>query len=133
MLKRISSAMAALTLALAVWLLPPPHSRQAAAQSAASLVYVVNLDIAPVNFDRFMDADKANAVASMKEPGCRNFLIMRAQDDPQHVLFVEIYDNAAAFDAHHATDHYETYAATTKDLVTKQESRQFSSVTINMN
>jgi hypothetical protein len=47
-------------------LLPPLRSHQAAAQSAALLVYVVNLDIVPANFDRFMDAAKANAVASMK-------------------------------------------------------------------
>jgi (4S)-4-hydroxy-5-phosphonooxypentane-2,3-dione isomerase len=132
MLKQIPRAMAAVTLAEAVWLLPPLRS-QAAAQSAASLIYVVNLDIVPARFDKFMDAAKANAVVSMKEPGCRNFLITQAQDDPQHVMFVELYDNAAALEAHHATDHFKTYAATTKDLVAKQNARQFSSVTTNMN
>jgi hypothetical protein len=61
MLKQIPRAMAAVTLAEAVWLLPPLRS-QAAAQSAASLFYVVNLYIVPARFVKLMDAAKANAV-----------------------------------------------------------------------
>src|SRR5271168_5079188 len=102
-------------------------------QTASAMAHVVNLDIVPADFDKFMDAAKVNAVASMNDPGCRDFLIMQAQDDSHHVMFVEVYNNAAALEAHHATDRFKTYVATTRDMVAKQEARQFSSVAMNMN
>jgi autoinducer 2-degrading protein len=75
---------------------------------------------------------KENGAASTKDPGCREFDIMVAKDDPHHVFFFEVYDNAAALDAHRATDHFKKYAAATKDMVAKRDVKQFLSVEMNM-
>ena len=41
------------------------------------------------------------------------------------------YDNAAALDAHRATEHLKTYAAGTKDMVANRKVDQLSSVGMN--
>ena len=46
--------------------------------------------------------------------------------------FFEVYDNAAALEAHRATDHFKKFVATTKEMVAKRDVRQFSSVAMNM-
>jgi Antibiotic biosynthesis monooxygenase len=52
--------------------------------------------------------------------------------DPNHVFIFEVYGNAAAFEAHRATDHFKKYAATTKDMVAKRDARALQSVAMNM-
>ena len=46
--------------------------------------------------------------------------------------FFEVYDNAAALDAHRQTDHFKKYAATTKEMVAKRDSLPLSSVAMNI-
>ena len=55
-----------------------------------------------------------------------------SQKDPNHVFIFEVYDNAAALDAHRATDHFKAYAAATKEMVAKRDVRAMSSVAMNM-
>ncbi len=43
------------------------------------------------------------------EPGNRLYLTHRAQDDPRTFFIYEQYDDAAALDAHRATQHFLTY------------------------
>jgi autoinducer 2-degrading protein len=101
----------------------------AAAQVPRSyLINVVNLDISAPDFDKFMSAARDNAEASLKDEGCHEFNIGISKDDPRHVLFVEVYDNADALGRHRQTDHYKRYQAATKDMVVKRESAQFMSV-----
>ena len=101
-----------------------------AAQPASGPFFVnkVELDIVPAQFDQFMDAAKTNAAASVKDNGCREFDIAVSQGEPHHVLFLEIYDNAAALQAHEATDHFKTYQTTTDKMVAKRVTQQLSSV-----
>jgi len=47
-----------------------------AAQSAATYVNAVDLDIAPAEMAAFLVAIKENGAATVKEPGCRQFDIM---------------------------------------------------------
>ena len=117
---------------MTAWLLSPLRSDPAAAQSGPYLVNAVNLDIVPADFDKFIVAAKENGAASTKDPGCREFNILVADNDPHHVLFFEVYDNAAALKAHEATDHFKKFMTTTKDMVAKRQVRQFSSVAMNM-
>jgi (4S)-4-hydroxy-5-phosphonooxypentane-2,3-dione isomerase len=132
MQKSIIMPAAAIALAVAAWTLLPIPDHQAAAQSGPYLVNAVNLDIVPEQFDKFMEVANENGAASVKDPGCREFDIVVAQNDPHHVMFFEVYDNAAALDAHRATDHFKKYQATTKDMVAKRDVRQFSSVAMNI-
>jgi quinol monooxygenase YgiN len=132
MRKSIIMPAAAIALAGGAWTLFPLRGHEAAAQSAPYLVNAVNLDIMPEQFDKFMEVAKENAAASTKDPGCREFNIVVAQNDPHHIMFFEVYDNAAALDAHRATDHFKKFQAATKDMVAKRDVRQFQSVAMNM-
>jgi (4S)-4-hydroxy-5-phosphonooxypentane-2,3-dione isomerase len=127
-----SIAIAAAALFIAALVLFPTRGHQAAAQSGPLLVNVVEYDIQPGQVDAYLAALKENGAASVKEPGCREFDILVSQKDPNHVLIVEVYDDAAAVQAHRETDHYKKYAATIKDMFVKREARPFSSVAMNI-
>lgn len=132
MRKSIVMPAAAIAVAAAAWMLLPLRGQEAAAQAGPYLVNAINLDIKPDQFDKFMAAAKENAAASVKDPGCREFNVLVANNDPHHVMFFEVYDNAAALDAHRQTDHYKKYQETTKDMVAKRDIRQLSSVAMNL-
>jgi (4S)-4-hydroxy-5-phosphonooxypentane-2,3-dione isomerase len=131
MLKSVAITGAVLLAAIAAVLLPM-RSHEAAAQSAPLLINAVEYDIVPGQVDNFLAALKENGAASVKEPGCREFDIAVSQKDPNHVLIVEVYNDAAAAQAHRETDHFKKYAATTKDMIAKREVRSFSSIARNM-
>ena len=94
-------------------------------------VNAIDLDIVPAQFDAFMAAAKVNAAATPQDPGAHEFNIVVSQKDPHHLMFFEVYDGAAALDAHRATDHYKTYQAATKDMVAGRNVEQLSSVAMN--
>jgi (4S)-4-hydroxy-5-phosphonooxypentane-2,3-dione isomerase len=127
-----SIAITAAALFVAALVLMPTSGHRAAAQSAPLLVNVVEYDVQPGQVDAYLAALKENAVASVQEPGCREFDILVSQKDPNHVLIVEVYDDAAAVQAHRETDHFKKYAATIKDMFVKREARPFSSVAMNI-
>ena len=95
------------------------------------LINAVDLDIVPAQFDAFMAAAKVNGASTPKDPGAHEFNIVVSQKDPHHVLFYEVYDNAAALDAHRATDHFKTYQTATKDMVANRNVNQMSSAAMN--
>jgi (4S)-4-hydroxy-5-phosphonooxypentane-2,3-dione isomerase len=123
---------AAIALAVAAWMLLPLRGEQATAQGSPYLVNAINLDIAPDQFDKFMAVAKENAVASAKDPGCREFSIVVSQDDPHHIMFFEVYDNAAGLDFHRQTEHFKKFQEVTKDMVTKRDVKRFFSVSMNI-
>jgi autoinducer 2-degrading protein len=131
MSRSIPIAAAAALFAAALVLMPTP-GRQAAAQSGPLLVNVVEYDIQPGQVDAYLAALTENGAATVKEPGCREFNILVSQKDPNHVLIFEVYDDAAAAQAHRETDHFKKYAATIKDMFVKRDVRPFSSVAMNM-
>ena len=45
------------------------------------------------------------------EPGCRQFDVNTGAESPDGVLLYEVYDDAAAFEAHKLTPHYKEFAA----------------------
>lgn len=107
-------------------------TREAAAQAGGGLfVNAVHLDIKPADMPKFMEAIKENGAASVHEPGCRTFNIHVSASDPNHVFLYEVYDNAAALDAHRQTPHFKKYAATTKDMVAKRDVRPMTVVVMN--
>jgi (4S)-4-hydroxy-5-phosphonooxypentane-2,3-dione isomerase len=130
----LKSTMVAGVVALAVTaaVLIPLRGHQAAAQSGPFQVNAVDIDVVPGQIDAYLAALKENGAASVHEPGCREFNIAVSQKDPNHVLIYEVYNDAAAAQAHRETDHFKKYAATTKDMVAKREARPFSSFAMNM-
>ena len=128
MLKSIMMPIAAIAIAVAAWVLLPMRGHEAQAQSGPLYINAVDLDINPADIDKFLAAPKANGAAAVQEPGCREFNITVSQKDPNHVFVFEVYESAAAFDAHLNTDHFRKYAATAKDIVAKREVHPLSSI-----
>jgi quinol monooxygenase YgiN len=95
-------------------------------------ISAVEYDIVPGQVDNFLAALKENGAASVKEPGCRELDISVSQKDPNHVFIFEVYENAAAAEAHTATEHFKKYKAITKDMVAKREAKLLWSVAMNM-
>jgi autoinducer 2-degrading protein len=125
----LSVAAAALVAGGALMLSMP--GRDAAAQSAGVYINAVDLDIAPDQMAKYIEAIKENGAASVKEPGCREFNITVLADNPNHVFLYEVYDNEAALNAHRNTEHFKKYQATTADMVTGRNARAMSLVAFN--
>jgi (4S)-4-hydroxy-5-phosphonooxypentane-2,3-dione isomerase len=107
------------------------QSGPAAAQSAATYVNAVDLDIVPAEREKYMEAIKENGAASVKEPGCRQFDIHVLASNPNHVFLYEVYDNEAAYQAHRTTDHFKKYAAATANMVAQRNPRPMTPVAFN--
>lgn len=56
-----------------------------------------------------------------EEPGCREFTVLRALDEPRSFLLYEIYDDAAAFQAHRESEHFKQHVL--GDAIARLESR----------
>jgi (4S)-4-hydroxy-5-phosphonooxypentane-2,3-dione isomerase len=131
MLKSIAMS-ASVALSMTVWLLLPLHDGPALAQSGPYLINAVEYDVVPGQVDNFLAALKENGAATVKEPGCREFNISVSQNDPNHLLIYEVYNDAAAAEAHTATEHFKKYKAATAGMTTKREAKAYSSVAMNM-
>jgi autoinducer 2-degrading protein len=81
-------------------------------------VVTVHFTIDPARFDEFMALMLENAERSRRdEPGCRQFDVCTDDARPGSVFLYELYDDAAAFDAHLAAAHFKTFAAATASMV----------------
>ena len=80
---------------------------------------IVHVDIAvdPGRVDEFLRVTIENATASIQEPGVIRFDAVQDQDDPAHVVLVEIYRDADAAAAHKTTDHYAIWRDTVADMM----------------
>jgi len=125
----LTVAAAAMVAGSALTLSMPGHD--AAAQQNGVWINAVDLDIAPDQMAKYLEAIKENGAASVKEPGCREFNIAVLADNPNHVVLFEVYDNEAALNAHRNTDHYKKYQATTANMVISRNIRVASMVALN--
>ena len=133
MLKSTAMICGLIALSVTASILLPIRSAELLAQSAPLYINAVDIDVVPGQIDNYLAALKENGAAAVKqESGCREFNITVSQKDPNHVFIFEVYDNAAALDAHRQTDHFKKYAAVTKDMVAKRDSHPLSSVAMNM-
>ena len=101
---------------------------------AASTPYInaVELDIVPAEYEKFKAAILKNAAASVKEPGCRQFDVLFEDGDPHHVFLYEVYDNAAALEAHRATAHFKKFWETSASMIARRVGRHMSPIAFNV-
>ena len=97
------------------------------------LVVLVEFRIKPDARDAFHGLMMDNATASLeREPGCHQFdvLVNEGAADGRFVLY-EIYEDAAAFQAHLQSDHYRSFdkAVTAMVLDKKVERLRFAAPT----
>lgn len=84
-------------------------------------VLIVEFQVKPESLARFNEQIAVNAKASVaSEPGCRQFDVLRAIDDPCRVALYEVYDSEDAFKAHLEQAHTKAFLGQVKELVTKQ-------------
>lgn len=89
------------------------------AGAAGSHVVIAELEVKPEQLGAFIALARSFAAECLaREPGCRQFQVVRLESTPHHVLFFEAYDDAAAFEGHRASDHLLRFKAAFKDLVT---------------
>jgi quinol monooxygenase YgiN len=88
------------------------------AGGAGAHVVIAELEVKPERLGEFVALARSFAAECLaREPGCRQFQVVRLESTPHHVLFFEAYDDAAAFDAHRATDHLARFKAAFQDMV----------------
>lgn len=94
-----------------------------------SFAVVVTFQIKPGQMARFMPLIETNAAASVRdEPGCHRFDVATDPARPDEVFLYEIYDDAAAFDAHRQTPHYAVFDEAISELVAGKDVRTFARV-----
>jgi quinol monooxygenase YgiN len=59
------------------------------------------------------------------EPGCRQFDIVQLDELPARVMFYEVYDDRAAFDAHLRTPHLDRFRAGFPALIVAERPVRF--------
>lgn len=64
------------------------------------IMIVVEFEVKPQHTSDFVALMKNHARLSRQEDGCQQFDVMQAQDNPNHVLFVESWRDQAALDVH---------------------------------
>ena len=94
------------------------------------LLNVDEIDVADGQRDKFIDAAKTHAAASVQDPGCREFDIAVSQTKNSHVLLLSAFDNDAALASLQASDHYKAYQAATKGIISKSTATPLSSVAV---
>ena len=109
-----------------------PYKSDAPATQTNSplLINVDEIDVVDVQVDKFKDAAKTHAAASVKDPGCREFDITVSQTKDNHVLLFSAFDDAAALAANQASDHYKAYQAAIKSIVSQSTALPLSSVAV---
>ena len=94
---------------------------------SATFVVVPELVVKPDCLDAFLALAKDDASHSVAdEPGCRQFDIVQMEGAPCQVLFYEVYDSRAAFDAHLRTPHLARFREGFPALVVEERPVRFA-------
>lgn len=93
------------------------------------LVVHVHVRVRPGQAGEFLAATLVNARASLREPGVLRFDVIQDDDDPGHVVLVEVYHDAGAAAAHKQEPHYATWRDTVAEMMAQpRASTRFSAV-----
>ena len=97
--------------------------------TSEGFVILAEFHLEPGQRERFLEVVKADALASVRdEPGCRHFDILISDEQPDVVWLHEVYDNAAAFDAHLETPHFERFDRDSKALIVSSNVRKLEQI-----
>ncbi len=93
------------------------------------LVVHVHVHVKPESIEAFRVATRANAAASVKEPGVVRFDVCQQIDDPTRFVLMEIYRTTEDPARHKETQHYQTWRDTVADMMAApRTSVQYGSV-----
>ena len=93
------------------------------------LIVHVHVRVRPGRVADFLAATLVNARASLGEPGVLRFDVIQDNDDPDHVVLVEVYRDDDASAAHKLTPHYATWRDTVAEMMAEpRASTKFAAV-----
>jgi quinol monooxygenase YgiN len=93
----------------------------------AAFVVIPEFVVKPDCIDAFLALAQEDASQSLAdEPGCRQFDIVQMEGAPLHVIFYEVYDSRAAFDAHLKTPHLARFREGFPALVVEERPVRFA-------
>ena len=83
------------------------------------ILITVRTKLKPGNADAYLAANRPFLEATRREPGNKWYEQFRSVDDPDTILTLEAFDDAAAGEAHVSSDHFQQYLVgnETKPLV----------------
>jgi autoinducer 2-degrading protein len=67
------------------------------------------------NLDSYVEGIQRHAATSRNEPGCIRYEVLRDLGDPTTFLLYEVFEDNAAYEAHAASGHHESWMAMSKD------------------
>lgn len=77
----------------------------------------VQVRVVPGMESAFIEATRANASASVLEPGIARFDVVRHRDDPTRFILIEVYRDADAPLRHKETEHYALWRDTVAPMM----------------
>jgi quinol monooxygenase YgiN len=95
----------------------------------AAFVVIPEFVVKPDRIGAFLALAREDASRSLAdEPGCRQFDIVQMEGAPHHVLFYEVYDSQAAFEAHLRTPHLARFREGFPPLASEERPVRFASL-----
>ena len=95
--------------------------------STGAFVVIAEFEVKADCLDAFLALARDDAERSLAdEPGCRQFDIVRPEATSNAVLFYEVYDSRAAFDAHLETPHLGRFRAGFPALIVTERPVRFA-------
>jgi quinol monooxygenase YgiN len=95
----------------------------------ASFVMIPEFVVKPDGIGAFLALAREDASRSLAdEPGCRQFDIVPMEGAPHHVLYYEVYDSRAAFEAHLRTPRLALFRQDFPALVSEERPVRFASL-----
>ena len=92
-----------------------------------AFVVIAEFQVKPGKLAAFLEAAKDDAEHSVAdEPGCQQFDVICPEGSDDTVVFYEVYDNRAAFDAHLQTSHFARFAEAFPPLIVEERPVRFS-------
>lgn len=83
-------------------------------------VLVVDFEVKDGTAEQAIALVSENARNSVEnEPGCLQFDVMQAADNPNRILLFEVYKDQAAFEAHGKTEHIKAFLEKARPLFVK--------------
>lgn len=80
-------------------------------------VQIVHIRIKPDRLAEFLEVFQVNYAGTRQEPGNIRFDVLQDPAEPTHFAIYEVFENAAAVDAHRATAHYKATVARLEPLM----------------
>lgn len=92
-----------------------------------AFVVIAEFQVKPGKLRAFLEAARDDAQHSLAdEPGCRQFDVICPEGAGDTVVFYEVYDSSAAFDAHLETPHLERFRQAFPPLIIEERPVRFA-------